>query len=88
MDLLPTIAEYIKDVSVLRRILFAVAQLPPDLPNIWGIAVEFATKGRESKNSISAKQAQVFMDNLHDLDAAAFQSDEKILLELIEYRVN
>ena len=85
--MLGSIAKYVKDVSVLRRLLFAVAYLPPDLPNIWGVAVEFATRGKESRNSISADQAQLFSDNLRTLDVAAFETDDSVLSELIAFKV-
>lgn len=56
--MLGTISKYIKDVSVVRRLLFAVMNLPKDLPNLWGVAVEFATQGQESRNALSAEQAK------------------------------
>ena len=46
--MLQAISKYIQDVSILRRLLFAVAHLPSDFPNLWGVAVEFATEGKES----------------------------------------
>ena len=45
LALLGTISKYVKNVSVARRLLFAVTNLPKDLPNLWGVAVEFATLG-------------------------------------------
>lgn len=50
--MLGAISKYISDVSVLRRLLFAVVHLPKDLPNFWGVAVEFATKEKESRNAM------------------------------------
>ena len=86
--MLALVAKYVKDISVLRRLLFAVSQLPPDLPNKWGIAVEFATQGKESRNQISPEQVKVFVENIHELDSTAFQSDDVILQDLVRVQVN
>lgn len=85
--MLALVAKYVKDISVLRRLLFAVAQLPPDLPNKWGIAVEFATQGKEKRNQISPEQVKVFVENIHELDFTAFQSDDVILQDLVRVQV-
>ena len=87
LKMLTLIAKYIKDISVLRRLLFAVSQLPQDLPNLWGIAVEFATQGKESRNQVTTEQVKVFVDNIHTLDATAFQTDDVILQELVKFTV-
>lgn len=50
------IAKYLK-MSVLRRLLFAVVHLPQDLPNLWGVAREFAAKGQEHRSTLAAKDA-------------------------------
>ena len=85
--MLALIAKYIKDIPVLRRLLFAVSQLPQDMPNLWGIAVEFATQGKESRNQVISEQVQVFVDNIQALDATAFQTDDVILQELVKFTV-
>ena len=84
---LGSIGKYIKDVSVLRRRLFAVSQLPQDMPNKWGIAVEFATQGKEGQNQITAEQVKVFTENMYVLDITAFQNDNIILKNLLNYEV-
>ncbi len=87
LAMLGAISKYISDVSVLRRLLFAVVHLPQDLPNLWGVAVEFATKGKESINAINSQQAKMFMENMHSLDGAAFSSDSQLLRNLLEFQV-
>ena len=42
--MLAAVSKQIKDVLVLRRLLFAVSQLPDELPDAWGLAIEFATR--------------------------------------------
>lgn len=88
VTMLGAISKYISDVSVLRRLLFAVVHLPQDLPNYWGVAVEFATKGKESRNAISSQQAQMFMENIQTLDDAAFCSESQLQINLVEFQVH
>lgn len=85
--MLGAISKYINDVSVLRRLLFAVIHLPQDLPNLWGVAVEFATNGKESRDAINAQQAQLFMENMRSLDVTAFSTDRHLLQDLVEFQV-
>lgn len=86
--MLGSLVKFFKDTSVLRRFLFAAATLPPDLPNLWGVAVEFATRGKESRNVISPKQAQVFVENLHELDSAAFSTDKQLFKDLAGFQTD
>lgn len=61
--MLQVISKYIQDVSILRRLLFAVAHLSSDFPNLWGVAVEFATERKESQDKITVEQAKMLMEN-------------------------
>lgn len=47
--MLSTLSQHIKHVSVLRRFVFAVSQLPKDLPSIWKVAAEFAMEDQAVK---------------------------------------
>jgi len=80
--MLTAISKHIKDVSVLRRLLFAMSQLPNDLPDVWKVALEFATKGMEDKIS-DPKTTQLILKNLEKMDFAAFQDDKALFFELI-----
>ena len=83
--MLEVIATYLKDVSVLRKLLFAATHLPPDLPNLWGIAVEFATTGKVKRN-INAKTARSLIDNIEAFDREALKKDDRLLKELVEWK--
>ena len=85
--MLEVISKYIKDVSVLRRILFAASVLPPQLPQFWGVVVEFATLGNVSAQSVTPEQARVFIENLHVLNAKAFDTDETLFQELLQSEI-
>ena len=81
--MLGVIAHHLKDVSVLRRLLFAVTQLPRELPNFWGVAVEFATDGKVERNTIDFSTAAALLENIHSFDERAFDTDESLLQQLI-----
>lgn len=81
--MLSTFSKHIKDVSVLRKLLFAVSLLPRDLPNIWDLAVEFATTKSKSDATINAETAKILAQNLQELDSLAFESDEKLFHQLL-----
>ena len=85
--MLGTISKYIKNVSVVRRLLFAVMNLPKDLPNLWGVAVEFATWGQETRHTLNAEQAKLLVQNVQELDLLAFDSDKKLLEDLMVFQV-
>ena len=72
--MLGVVANHLKDVSVLRRLLFASIQLPQELPNRWGIAVEFATDGKVKRNSIDTCTAAVLVENIMSFDKRAFDT--------------
>lgn len=71
--MLSSVSKIVKDPSVLRRLLFAVSQLPNDLPNYWNIAVQFATCGKQSY--LTLEQSKIFVENLQELRAKAFNTD-------------
>ena len=81
--MLQAISKYIQDVSILRRLLFAVAHLPSSFPNLWEVAVEFATEGKGSQDKLTAEQAKMLMENIQELDALAFRTDHQLLHELL-----
>ena len=69
---------------MLRRLLFAVSQLPNDLPNYWNIAVQFTTC---SKQSYLTEQSKILVENLQELHAKAFNTDTE-LLQQSEFQVS
>ena len=81
--MLGVIAHHLKDVSVLRRLLFAATYLPHELPNFWGVAVEFATAGKVERNTIDRDTAAALIENIQSFDARAFHTDESLLQQLI-----
>ena len=84
--MLSSVSKIVHDPSVLRRLLFAVSQLPNDTPNYWNIAVQFATNGKQSH--LTPDQAKVLVENLYELDAKAFDSDRELLQQLMEFQVS
>ena len=66
--MLGIVANHLKDVSVLRRLLFATSHLPQELPNIWEIVVEFATAGRVECNCVDPDTATALVENIRSFD--------------------
>lgn len=78
MDLLPP---ELQDVAILRRILFASAYLPRDLPDYWLAIARFASHGGLSLESQSVKIA---VENLKSINEKAFATDKQLSRELHE----
>ena len=83
LKMLGSVSKIIKDVSTLRRLLFAIANLPPKTPNFWGIVVEFATMGRTNRSAVTPEQARVLMENVRALDEEAVHTDQSLLKEFL-----
>ena len=75
--MLDLISKYLQDTSVLRRLLFAIVYIPQDLPNYWGVALEFAVNRKDGKLHLTSEQVQMLVENLHELDAEAFATDRR-----------
>lgn len=82
--MLGIVVKYIKEVSVLRKLLFAISFLPEDLPNRWDIAIQFAYSG-QAATKISPEHAKALSENIQLLDAHAFSSDELLRRELMTF---
>ena len=67
----------------MRRLLFVAAHLPRELPNFWGIAVEFAIDGKVERNCIDPDTAASIVENIRSFDKCAFETDEGLLQQLI-----
>ena len=85
--MLGLIAKYIKEVSVLRRLVFAAIHLPEDLPNLWGVVIEYATKGKKESSAITAEDAKMLAENIQEFDSKAFSTDKDLLMELMALQV-
>jgi hypothetical protein len=73
-------ASVVKDVSVLRRMLFATMHLPRDMPNYWETITFFSMQGNES---VTAAQVKILMENLQALNDQAFSQDSMLIKELM-----
>ena len=82
--IMEVVAALIGDVAVLRRMLFATSNLPPELPNYWDTVASFGCLGRSSdQQKITPDLAQMAMENLKVLDADAFCTDGSLNKELV-----
>ena len=69
----------VADVSSLRRLLFAVTQLPKDTPNYWSIVCEFVFPG---KLDVDQDKVRVLVENIHFMNTEAFATDKALHDEL------
>lgn len=74
-------ATAVKDVSVLRRMIFATAYLPQELPQYWDIVASFSCIG--SRYQISSSTVKVLMENMQVLNRQAFATDVDLTQELL-----
>ena len=81
--MLELLGKCISDVSVLRKLIFPAVFLPPDIPNLWTIALEFATAGTISQKCITPDVVKALMENIQTFNATAFDSDEKLFREIV-----
>ncbi len=76
------VASEVRDVAVMRRLLFATAYLPKEVPNYWEIITSFACQG--SSVSLDPKAVEVMMGNLQLLNEKAFNTNASLAHELID----
>ena len=82
--IMEVVAALIGDVAVLRRMLFATSNLPPELPYYWDTVASFGCLGCSSdQQKITPDLAQMAMENLKVLDANAFCTDASLNKELV-----
>ena len=63
--MLGLLSKYFKQVSVLRRLLFAIIHLPEDVPNRWDLCVQFANNGLNTGLSADIATALSHMAWVH-----------------------
>ena len=85
--MLASVGKHFSDVSVLRRILFAMVHLPDDLPHRLNIALDFAIDGK-SGSSPTAEQLRVLTENLYELDSEAFATDKALTEAILQHPKN
>ena len=76
--------DFTERIEVVRRLTFASAVLPPDLPNYWNTVSSFASAVKRSQDSVSVTpdQAKVFIENLKYLEPDALSNDYRLSVEL------
>ena len=80
MDL---VAAQLKDVTVFRRMQFAAAYLPEEMPHYWEIVTSFANKNQTDKVVVTSETTRVLIENLQFLGSKLFSMDLDLTKELI-----
>ena len=71
------------DISAQRRMIFAAAFLPQDIPCYWDIIAEFANQGPGVLSKITKDSAKLVVENLQVLKADVFITDVSLTNQLI-----
>ena len=77
MDLLP---KELQDFGVLRRVIFAVVHLPPEMPHLWSVIAQFASSG--CKYNLQPEAVKIAVENLKLINEKVFCSDKDLLREM------
>lgn len=68
-------------ISVLRRLLFAIASVPEGTPNRWEVICQFSFETLKDKATV--EDVKLLAENIEFLDAQAFVTDSTLAKELI-----
>ena len=78
--------EFTDRISVVKRLVFASAVLPPDCPHYWDIVSSFASKSESDSttqvSSLTSEKAKAFIENLKYVEPETFNSDSNLQQEL------
>ena len=80
--MLATFSKHVGNVTVVRRLLFAISQLPKDVPIYWELSAKFAVQNTGYKH-LDVKTAKLQVENIQKLDPLAFQSDDTLYQQLV-----
>ena len=75
---------YIKDMSVLRRFVFAANYLPSEYPMYLKTVCDFAVH-KSTHTPIETHIAKVMLENIRMLDAAVFTPDSDLIEQLVKF---
>ena len=68
-------------ISVLRRLLFAIANVPEETPERWEVICQFSFE--QTKDKPSVEDVKLLAENIQFLDAQAFTMDSSLMTELL-----
>lgn len=71
------------DITAQRRMIFAAAFLPQDIPHYWDIIAEFAAQDNPGKPRITKDSAKLVVENLQVLKPEVFITDLSLTNQLI-----
>ena len=73
------LAPELQDLTVLRRLIFAVVYLPKDLPQYWSVVGKFASQGGKD---LEPEIVRLAVENLRLLNEQAFVTDKQLADEI------
>lgn len=89
-SIMEAVLKEVRDVSILKRLLFATAYIPKEMPGYWEVVARFGCPITVEGFSLSPESARVTMESLEFLDINAFCMEPDLVRELInmEYGPN
>lgn len=84
--MLRIVTAQLKDVAILQRLLFTMMHITHDLPNFWGMVVEFATFEKVDHSSLGEDEVKMLVENLGVFESNALATDRSLLKELIQFK--
>jgi len=74
----------LRDLSILRRVIFAAVHLPKELPEYWETFSAFLFQGKDKE--IELDQLRIAVENLKLLNENAFSTDKELMREIHDLR--
>ena len=82
--MLKFLQDKVRDMSVMRRLGFAVSFWPSDMPGYYQHVTNFSIANKPSRNSLTTDQVRVLIENLEVVDKEAFSTDEDLGKEIVD----
>ena len=76
-------SQFVKDVSVVRRLQFAARFSPKTMPNYWDHITAFSQETKAHRNSLTPENVRLLIENLEVIDQGAFASDKELTKEIV-----
>ncbi len=76
-------SQFVKDVSVVRRLQFATCFFPKTMPNYWDHVTTFSQKTKAHRSSLTPDNSRLLIENLEVIDKEALTSDMELTKEIV-----
>ena len=81
--MLSALLHKVRDISVVKRMSFAAAFMPRDMPNYWQAVAEFSVMDKPSRNVLTVEQVKTLIENLEVMDPETFITEHGLIHQLV-----